>query len=174
MSVSDINNRVSPESQLISGVESKVLGFKSEITDEPQKKTIVKRMLSFLGLNKKKTPFNNKARLKEILNYKSSIETVKYLKDQMNITEPSFIGKSIDIRTSDPALREMETLKVISSHNIDKVFKRLNKEVYSGEVLTLVLTDGTKILLEPELLDNDGAKFIKLIVKNIKVRGKNE
>ena len=170
MSVSDINNRVSPESELISGVESKVLGFKSEITDvEPQKKTTIQRMLSFLGLNKKKTPFNNKERLKEILNYKSSIETVKYLKEQMNITEPSFVGKNIDIRTSDPALREMETLKVIRSHKIDKVFKRLNKEVYSGEVLTLVLIDGTKILLEPELIDNDGVKFIKLIVKSIKV-----
>jgi len=142
------------------------------ILDDMKTDDLVQLLIEKLSeKTEKKTPFNSKERLEEILQYKSSTEVVHDLKEKMNITEPSLIvGENIEARTSDPALREMENLKVISSHKIEKLFKRTEQdELYATELLTLILNDGTEILLEPEFIEDDGYKFIKLVVKNIKI-----
>lgn len=114
----------------------------------------------------KKTAYNSKTRLEEVLNYHSYSSNIRNdFKEKLNITVPSVIvGENLDERTSDPALREMEELKVIHSHTIKKVFDAQ----YATEILTLVLNDGTRLSLKPELVENTDYKFIKLIVENIK------
>ena len=113
----------------------------------------------------KKTAFNSKERLEEILNYKpTDIRTD--LKEKLNIAEPSrVVGENLYDRNSDGALRILEEEKIIYSHRIKRVFD----DEYSSELLTLVLNDGTRISLKPELFEKDGFKFIKIVVANIKM-----